>query len=393
VGVAAGVYNSLALRADGTVATWGRYFFTDKPQYSFVALPALAGLSNVVAVGGSMHSLALVGQVKPVIFQQPFSRTNSVGSTAAFSVAANGTAPLTCQWRKEGIGINGKTNTALSLVNITTNDAGNYDVVITNVAGSVTSSVAVLTVDRLAQTITFGALATKTNGDAPFTLTATASSGLPVSYTSSNPAVATVSGNTVTIEGVGSTTITACQAGNETYVAAAVPQILTVEPPVPPSIVAQPQSQMLPPGYHVTFTIVAAGSDPLRYQWLANGANILSATNTSFSLLSVSTNDAGGYRVIVTNSAGSITSAVAVLEVRELLRFQASGGVMGIVDGAFHMRLVGMSQTNSVLIEASTNLATWTPLYTNTIPTTLINYSDPITTNQTRRFYRAMQIP
>lgn len=80
-----------------------------------------------------------------------------------------------------------------------------------------------------AQTITFGALAAVTYGDAPFALTATASSGLTVTFASSNPAVATVDGNTVTIVGAGSTTITASQAGDATYAAATpVGRTLTV---------------------------------------------------------------------------------------------------------------------------------------------------------------------
>ncbi|HAS43863.1 MAG TPA: hypothetical protein DCS93_25525, partial [Microscillaceae bacterium] len=70
------------------------------------------------------------------------------------------------------------------------------------------------------QIITFGALAKRTFGDAPFNLNATASSGLAVTYVSSNTAVATVSGNTVTIVGVGTTNITASQAGNTNFNAA-----------------------------------------------------------------------------------------------------------------------------------------------------------------------------
>jgi regulation of enolase protein 1 (concanavalin A-like superfamily) len=88
---------------------------------------------------------------------------------------------------------------------------------------------ATFTVSKADQTITFGPLAAQTYGNSPFTLSATASSGLPVSYASSNPAVATVSGNTVTIIGAGTTTITASQAGNENYNAApSVPQTQTV---------------------------------------------------------------------------------------------------------------------------------------------------------------------
>ncbi|WP_298152525.1 YDG domain-containing protein [Flavobacterium sp.] len=85
------------------------------------------------------------------------------------------------------------------------------------------------TITQATQTITFGTLANKTTADAPYALTGTASSGLTVSYSSSNPAVATVAGSTVTIVGAGTTTITASQAGNVNYSAAtSVPQTLTV---------------------------------------------------------------------------------------------------------------------------------------------------------------------
>ncbi|WP_416867599.1 MAG: T9SS type A sorting domain-containing protein [Imperialibacter sp.] len=70
------------------------------------------------------------------------------------------------------------------------------------------------------QSITFNPLPSKTLGEEAFTLTATASSGLAVAYTSSNQAVATISGNTVTITGIGETTITASQPGNINYEAA-----------------------------------------------------------------------------------------------------------------------------------------------------------------------------
>lgn len=79
------------------------------------------------------------------------------------------------------------------------------------------------------QTITFDALADKSLGDGNFSLSATASSGLTVTFTSSNPNVATVSGNTVTIVGPGTSTITASQPGNASYSAAPdVQQTLTV---------------------------------------------------------------------------------------------------------------------------------------------------------------------
>jgi len=79
------------------------------------------------------------------------------------------------------------------------------------------------------QTITFGALPSKTYGDSSFNLTGSVTSGLTLSYASSNTSVATVSGSVVTIVGVGSTTITASQGGNSSYNAAtSVSQTLTV---------------------------------------------------------------------------------------------------------------------------------------------------------------------
>ena len=70
------------------------------------------------------------------------------------------------------------------------------------------------------QSITFNALSNKTAGDPAFNLTGSASSGLNVSYVSSNTGVASISGNTVTIHSAGTTNITASQAGNGTYCAA-----------------------------------------------------------------------------------------------------------------------------------------------------------------------------
>jgi hypothetical protein len=80
------------------------------------------------------------------------------------------------------------------------------------------------------QTITFAALTDKTFGDPPFTVSATASSGLPVSFAASGNC--TVGGTLVTLTGPGSCTITASQAGNGTYAPApAVPQAFTIAAP------------------------------------------------------------------------------------------------------------------------------------------------------------------
>jgi hypothetical protein len=86
----------------------------------------------------------------PAIFTQPASRTNFVGSTASFTVIANGTAPLTYVWEKDNGGIwqavEGGTAATLTLANVQFAAAGSYRVRISNAQGEATSGPATLTV-------------------------------------------------------------------------------------------------------------------------------------------------------------------------------------------------------------------------------------------------------
>ncbi|HUE23965.1 MAG TPA: FG-GAP-like repeat-containing protein [Bryobacteraceae bacterium] len=113
-----------------------------------------------------------------------------------------------------------------------------------------TSATLTETVDAT-QTISFGSIPNQTYGSAPFPVAATASSGLPVSFTASGSC--TVSGNIVTLTGVGSCTITANQPGNAAYAPALpVSQGFTIAPEpesltlsVPASPVQQGQTVVL----------------------------------------------------------------------------------------------------------------------------------------------------
>lgn len=108
----------------------------------------------------------------------------------------------------------------------------NITITATNAGGTDTKTL-VYTRNKANQTITFlpDPLPSKMVGDAPFALNSTASSGLAVGYLSSDTNVATISGNTVTIIGAGTSTITASQSGNANYNAASdVARILTVDP-------------------------------------------------------------------------------------------------------------------------------------------------------------------
>ncbi len=83
-----------------------------------------------------------------------------------------------------------------------------------------------------------------------------------------------------------------------------------------PIITAQPTSMLVLPGTNVAFGVSLTGSAPFfRYQWRFNGTNILKATNALYTILSVGTNSAGSYAVVITNAAGIATSSNAALTV------------------------------------------------------------------------------
>ncbi|AYB35114.1 carbohydrate-binding protein [Chryseolinea soli] len=82
-----------------------------------------------------------------------------------------------------------------------------------------------------------------------------------------------------------------------------------------PAIVTQPTSRTVTAGQPVTFSVTATGTTPLSYQWQKNNVSIAGATGSSYTIASTQSSDAGAYRVIVSNAAGSVTSAAATLVV------------------------------------------------------------------------------
>jgi hypothetical protein len=86
--------------------------------------------------------------------------------------------------------------------------------------------------------------------------------------------------------------------------------------PVAPSITAQPVSKTVDAGQSATFSVTATGTSPLTYQWQKNGALIAEATSATYTLQAAVTADSGSkLAVVVSNSAGSVTSNAALLTV------------------------------------------------------------------------------
>lgn len=85
------------------------------------------------------------GGAPPYVASPPASQSADIGDNVTFSVIADGTSPLTYQWLMNGTNIAGATNATYTCPDAQISNAGNYQVVITNLYGSVTSSIAVLT--------------------------------------------------------------------------------------------------------------------------------------------------------------------------------------------------------------------------------------------------------
>ncbi|MDB6108883.1 MAG: Fibronectin type domain protein [Pedosphaera sp.] len=101
--------------------------------------------------------------------------------------------------------------------------------------------------------------------------------------------------------------------------------------PTAPSITSQPQDLSVTVGQDALFSVTASGSLPLRYQWRFSNTNIVGATNASYTRTSAQTNHAGAYQVVITNSAGAITSAPAALTVNFSLTATAGfGGTVSV---------------------------------------------------------------
>ena len=282
-----------------------------------------AGSYSVVvanAAGSITSSPALLQvNIPPSITAQPQNQTVVAGATAAFSVAATGTAPLGYQWRFGSAALAGQTRSTLSLVGVTASQAGSYSVVVANAAGSITSSPAMLQVNVppfiSGQPQNFIATPGAT---AMFSVTAGGTSPLTYQWRFGVDPLPGQTASTLSLPGV-----TTNQAGSYSVVLAngfgsvtSAPALLTVNPLiVPPSITLQPQSDTVTAGGSASFTVLASGTAPLSYQWRFENSSLLGQTNPTLSLTSLSTNQAGDYSVVISNAAGSITSAVATLTV------------------------------------------------------------------------------
>jgi hypothetical protein len=293
---------------------------------------------TVTGPGGSLTSsnaILWVTNYPPVIVTQPTNRTLEARATFTLSVAASGTAPLTYQWQTNGVNlpeggrIHGATNATLTVTNAQTTDSGNYTVIVSNFGGSATSSNAIVTVTNFPPAIVLQPTNQTVAPNQTVQFVVSAVGGTPLSYRWRTNGVNLINGtrisgattNVLTFSSVQTndsanfTVIVSNYAGSVTSAAAAL--LVTAKP----VITLQPTNQTVEPGQTVSLVVAAVGTSPLRYRWrmdgtnLANGGQVSGATNNLLVISNVQLTNTGSYSVVITNSAGSVTSSIAALTV------------------------------------------------------------------------------
>ncbi|HLX95184.1 MAG TPA: immunoglobulin domain-containing protein, partial [Verrucomicrobiae bacterium] len=335
--------------------------------------------------------------VAPEITTQPTNQAVAVGSFVTLAATATGTPPLSFQWQVQGTNliwtnlvnggnISGATNTTLTINPAQITNSANYQLIVTNYAGSATSSPpAVLTVtngppvitvqptNQLVETGQNAFLVSAANGSPPL--------GYQWQVQETNLTWTNVL-NGGNISGATSSTLDffGAQTNNSgnyqvivtNYVGSVTSSVAVLTITSAPFLTLQPTNQTVGAGSTVVFNVNGFATSPYVLQWLKDGIDLVDGGNISGSATAALTitntqppND-GSYWFVITNNYGSVTSSVATLTVLTTPLF---GGITPGTGGSFILSGVGGTNSGNYTVLTSTNLATpvalWTPVATN----------------------------
>jgi Immunoglobulin domain/Beta-propeller repeat len=253
----------------------------------------------------------------PVITSDPQGQSVLAGTDVTLTVEASGTVPLGYQWRLDGRDIVGATDATLFFTNVRTSQNGEYSVKVSNSIGWTVSPDARLTVNSPPLIQTQPQSQTVFAGD--FAILSVEADGWPYPNLQWQ-----LNGTNLVGQNYGQLinwNVAATDAGNYTVVASnsvgsvtSAVAVLTVIVQAP-IITAQPVSRSVYVGENGFFEVQAIAHPPPVYQWQYNEMDIAGATNSVLGLGNVTTNQAGSFRVIVSNYVGAVTSVVATLTV------------------------------------------------------------------------------
>jgi len=280
--------------------------------------------SEINAKGYNTNSKSYTVTVKagtvsaPVITSSPPStQTVALGSTLNLTILVSGTDATTYQWQLDGSNINGATASVLSISSVSAANAGSYTCVVTNAAGTLTSSPASVIVSTPPVIVSSPLAKQSVAVGATVNLSVVASSPTAVNYqwqfNSVNIFGATASTltlNSVTAANAGSYV---CIVSNLLGIATSSPSVLSISPAGSPTITLNPSSQTISSGSTIVFKTQSTSALASTYQWYLNGVAIAGATSSTLFIPAATSANAGAYSCTVTNAAGSASTLLAQL--------------------------------------------------------------------------------
>jgi len=254
--------------------------------------------------------------VAPGFVRSPASRTVASGSNVTFQAEATGTPPLTFQWLRGGVPINGQILSQLLLAAVRDTDSGNYSVRVTNAAGSATSAEATLTVlDPPAITTQPRSQLVASGSRVELTVFAIGSAPLSYQWLRAGVAVSGATSSTFVLENIKSAQTGAYSVVVTNSVGTATSQSATVEVLEPPTIVSQPSSQTVIAGRTLVWDVSVTGTVPYTFAWFKNGQLLPTESLPTLRFTTLRLEDAGSYTFRVSNAVGSATTTPIVLTV------------------------------------------------------------------------------
>ena len=269
---------------------------------------------------------------------------------ALFLVTASGSSPIDYQWYKNNILISGANENQLKFSNVTTADAADYTVQVSNGGSSELSQASSLIV-KILPFISVQPQGNTVNTGATYHFSVTAG-GDEIAYIWQKDG-STIDGETsstltiadITLADRGDYTVIVRNGGGEVTSERA---ILNVNGPV--SIISHPESISVKQGVTTTLSVVATGTMPIRYQWYKDNQAISGEDGPTLTIISTSLNDAGAYHVIVNNIREiPATSTIADLEVT--INYDINLDIIG--SGTVYSSPLGLDCQQSISCSAS----------------------------------------
>jgi hypothetical protein len=319
---------------------------------------AVMGAAALVGCGGGDSSSSTSDTATaPSITTQPASLSVTAGSAATFSVGASGTSPLSYQWRKGGASISGATSTSYAISSTTTSDAGSYDVVVTNSAGSVTSSAATLTVTT-SSGVTAPAITTQptsqsvaVGGSATFTVVATGTATLSYQWYKDGSAIANATSasysvSSATTSSAGSYTVTVSNsAGTATSSAATLTVTTTSSSALSGAVTTAAQAFLATLSTTQQSTVQLSWDLATARKWSNLPAQLVARNGVSLGALSTAQRTAANTLISTALSSTGNTLWTGMLAADDYLAANGGGSSYGY--GNYYISFLGTPSSSS----------------------------------------------